>query len=125
MEAVQQSQKRIKMARILGIQIAGFLFGLFMLYYSFLNYKKRSFTSKEFSFWVLLWSLFIIVVIFPVVLDPILKPLGVFRALDFLIMSGFLFIIAMVFYTYTLTRRTQKQVEVIVRSVAVKKSGKK
>lgn len=113
------------MAKILGIQIAGFLFGLFMLYYSFLNYKKKSFTSREFSFWILLWSLFIAVVVFPVVLDPILNPLGIFRALDFLIMTGFLFLIAMIFYTYTLTRKTQKQVEAIVRSVAIKKSRKK
>ena len=113
------------MAKILGIQITGFLFGLFMIYYSFLNYKRKSFSSKEFSFWILLWSMFIIVVVFPVVLDPILKPLGIFRALDFLIMTGFLFLIAMVFYNYTLTKKTQRQVETVVRSIAVRKSGKK
>jgi len=112
------------MVRILGIQIAGFLFGMFMLYYSFLNYKKKSFTSKEFSFWILLWSLFIIVVVFPVVLDPVLKPLGVFRALDFLVMTGFLFLTAMIFYNYTLTKKIQKQVETLVRAFALKKRKK-
>ena len=110
---------------VLGIQIAGFLFGLFMLYYSFLNYKRKEFTAKEFISWVAVWSLFIIVTLFPFVLDPILKPLGFFRALDFLIMSGFLFLIAMIFHTYSLTKKTQKQVEAIVRYVAIKKSRKK
>lgn len=113
------------MVRILGVQIAGFLFGLFMLYYSFLNYKKKEFTSREFAFWILLWTLFIIVVVFPVILDPILKPIGILRALDFLVISGFLFMIAMIFYTYSLTKKTQKQVETLVRVLALKKNKKK
>ena len=66
---------------VLGIQIAGFLFGLFMIYYSFLNYKRREFTVKEFSFWLILWIGFIIVTLFPFVLDPIVKIGGFFRAL--------------------------------------------
>lgn len=110
---------------LLWIQIVGSLFGLFMLYYSFLNYKKKEFTSKEFIAWAVLWVLFIAVALFPFILDPIIKPLNFSRALDFLIVSGFLFLIAITFYTYTLTRKTQKQVESIVRSTAIRKAGKK
>ena len=110
---------------VLGIQIAGFLFGLFFLYYSFLNYKKKEFTIREFVFWVVAWAVFILIALFPFILDPILKPLGFFRALDFLIISGFLFLIASIFYTHTITRKTQKKLEIIVRSLAVEKSRKK
>ena len=106
---------------VLGIQIAGFLFGLFMIYYSFLNYKRKQFTVKEFSFWILVWILFIIVALFPSVLDPIVKFGGFFRVLDVLIVSGFLFLITAVFYTYTVVRRTQKQIEKVVREIAVRK----
>ncbi|MBI2655239.1 DUF2304 domain-containing protein [Candidatus Woesearchaeota archaeon] len=109
----------------MGIQIAGFIFGLFMLYYSFLNYKKKEFTEKEFVFWILIWLLIITVTLFPFVLDPILKPLGFFRALDFLVISGFLLIILMIFYTYSLTKKTQKQVEALVRVLALKKNKRK
>ena len=112
------------MAKILGIQIAGFLFGLFFLYYSFLNYKRREFTAKEFTFWVFAWGIFILISLFPSVLDPIVKIGGFFRALDVLIVSGFLFLIAAIFYTYTITRKTQKQVETVVRAIAIKKSKK-
>lgn len=107
---------------VLGIQIAGFLFGLFMIYYSFLNYKRREFTVKEFSFWIFLWIIFIIITLFPFLLDPIIKPLGFFRALDFLIISGFLFLSVSIFYTYTITKKNQKQMEIIVRSIAMKKN---
>ena len=106
---------------VLGIQIAGFLFGLFFLYYSFLNYKRREFTAKEFSFWIFAWAVFIAIALFPSILDPIVKFGGFFRALDVLIVSGFLFLIAAIFYTYTLTRKTQKRVETLVREIAMRK----
>ncbi len=107
---------------VLGIQIAGFLFGLFMIYYSFLIYKRREFTIKEFSFWLFLWTLFIVITLFPFLLDPIVKTFGFFRTLDLLIISGFLFLILAIFYTYTIVRKNQKQLETIVRAVALKRN---
>jgi len=109
---------------VLGIQIAGFLFGLFMIYYSFLNYKRREFTAKEFSFWLLLWTIFIAVALFPFLLDPIVKKIGFLRALDLLTIGGFLFMIAAIFYTYTIARKNQKQLEAIVRAIAMKNRKK-
>lgn len=106
---------------VLGIQIAGSLFGIFMVYYSFLNYKRKEFTLKEFGFWVFLWTLFVIAALFPFLLDPIVKKIGFLRALDLLTISGFLFLTAAVFYTYTLTRKNQKKLEAIVREMAMKK----
>ena len=106
---------------VLGIQIVGFLFGLFVIYYSFLNYKRKEFTFKEVLFWILLWVLFIIFSLFPFILEPIIKPLGFFRAFDFFIMCGFLFLIAAIFYTYTITRKNQKHLEVVVRTIAMKR----
>jgi hypothetical protein len=110
---------------VLGIQIAGFLFGLFMIYYSFLNYKRKEFAPKEFGFWLLLWIVFIIITLFPFVLDPIVKTFGFFRTLDLLIISGFLFLIVSIFYTYTLVRKTQRKLEVVVRQMAMKNNKNK
>src|SRR3989344_7441372 len=105
---------------VLGIQIAGFLFGLFMIYYSFLNFKRKEFTVKEFSFWLFLWVILVIITLFPFILDPIVKTFGFFRTLDLLIISGFLFLIAAIFYTYTLVRKNQRKLEVVVRQMAMK-----
>ena len=49
---------------VLGIQIAGILFGLFMVYYSFLNYKRKEFSIREFSYWLVLWMFFIVIALF-------------------------------------------------------------
>ena len=109
---------------VLGIQIVGFLFGLFIMYLTFLNYKRKEFTTKEFIFWIFLWVIFIVLTLFPFLLNPIVKSFGFFRALDVLIVSGFLFLIAAIFYTYTIVRKNQRQLEKLVREIAIKKKGK-
>jgi len=109
------------MAEILGIQIIGILFGFFMIYYTFLHHKRKEFTIKEYSFWLVLWALFIILALFPSILDPLLESIGIIRAMDFFVIAGFMLIIGMVFYTYTLVRRNQKKLEETVRNIAMKR----
>ena len=110
---------------VLGIQIVGFLFGLFIMYLTFLNYKRKELTTKEFIFWIFLWVIFIVLTLFPFLLNPIVKSFGFFRALDVLIVSGFLFLIAAIFYTYTIVRKNQRQLEKLVREIAIKKNKSK
>ena len=81
------------MVKILGIQILGSLFGFFMMYYTFLQHKRKEFTIKEYSFWFIFWGVFVIITLFPQILDPILSTLNLVRALDFFIIAGFLFLI--------------------------------
>src|SRR3989344_6191105 len=109
------------MAELLGIQIIGILFGFFMMYYTFLHYKRKEFTVKEYGFWLILWAVFLIVTLFPGLLDPILKSLSIARTLDFFIIIGFLFLVGMIFYTYTIVRKNQKKLEEVVRNIAVKR----
>mgnify|MGYP001613986763 CR=1 FL=1 len=109
------------MADILGIQILGILFGFFMMYYTFLQYKRREFTIKEYSFWFAFWAVFVIITLFPQILDPLLSTLNIARALDFFIIAGFLFMILVLFYTYTIVRQNQKKLEEVVRSIAMKR----
>jgi len=110
------------MVNILGIQILGILFGFFMMYYTFLNYKRKEFTVKEYSFWFIFWAAFVILTLFPQILDPLLQTLSISRTLDFFIIAGFLFMIFVIFYTYTIVRKNQKKLEEIVRNMALKKN---
>ena len=109
------------MAKILGIQILGILFGFFMMYYTFLQYKRKEFTTKEYGFWFIFWASFVVVTLFPQILDPVLITLNISRTLDFFIIVGFLFLIFVVFYTYTIVRKNQRKLEEIVRNMALKK----
>ena len=109
------------MAKILGIQILGILFGFFMIYYTFLQYKRKEFTIKEYSFWFIFWSAFVIITLFPQILDPVLITLNIARTLDFFIITGFLFLIFVTFYTYTIVRKNQRKLEEVVRNMALKR----
>jgi len=109
------------MANILGIQILGLLFGFFMMYYTFLQHKRKEFTIKEYSFWFIFWSIFVIITLFPQLLDPVLTTLNIARTLDFFIIAGFLFLIFVIFYTYTIVRKNQRKLEEVVRNIALKR----
>ena len=109
------------MAKILGIQILGILFGFFMMYYTFLQHKRKEFTIKEYSFWFFFWAVFVIITLFPQILDPVLSTLSIGRVLDFFIIAGFLFLIFIIFYTYTIVRKNQRKLEEVVRNIAIKR----
>ncbi|MFH1642896.1 MAG: DUF2304 domain-containing protein [Nanoarchaeota archaeon] len=107
---------------LLGIQIVGILFGLFMLYITFLHGKRKEFNSKEGIFWIFAWIAFTILVIFPNALDLFAREiLSISRTLDFLIILGFMFLIGISFFNYIAVRKAQNQIEKIVRKIALDK----
>lgn len=110
---------------VLGIQIIGTLFGIFMLYYSYIRFKRREFTRTEFTFWFITWVAFVLITLFPRFIDPISVVGGFHRPLDVYIVAGFMFLIGITFYTYTLTRQNQKQIERVVRRIALEKKKRK
>jgi len=103
---------------MLGIQLIGILFGLLMLYITFVYSKKREFTSREWVVWSGLWLIFLILVILPQLLDPLLARLQLMRKMDFFISAGIMLSLVMIFYTYMVARSNQKALENMVREVA-------
>ena len=106
---------------VLGIQVAGLLFGLFMLYYSFVQYKRKEFSAEEYSFWVVIFLVFALVSVFPQILEPITENLDFARTFDLLVIIGFLFLTGLFFYVYAKTKRTEKKLEKVVREIAMKR----
>ena len=110
---------------ILGIQILGILFALFMFYITFLHQRRNEFTVKESIFWFGAWLCFILLVIFPTSLDFLIKNVLDFsRRMDFFIVIGFMFLLGIIFHTYSTVRKTQRKVDKLVRKVAIEKGLK-
>lgn len=107
---------------VLGIQVFGTVFGIFVLYMSFLQWKKKEFTLNEWAFWSLFAVAFSTISLFPNLLDPIVKSLKLGRTLDLFIIVGFMFIIAAVFYSYRVVRKVQRGLEQLVRQLALEKA---
>lgn len=110
---------------LLGIQILGVLFALFMLYLTFLQQKRKELSGKEYIFWVFVWVLFIIITIFPKILEPVIRTLNIVRVMDLLVILGFLFVVGVLFHNYLNLRKVQKKVESLVSKMAVKEEERK
>jgi len=110
---------------LLGIQILGVLFALGMLYLTFLQQKRKELSGKEYVFWVFVWIIFIVITVFPNILEPVIKTLNIVRIMDMLVILGFLFVIGVLFYNYLNLRKVQKKVESLVSKMAVKEEEKK
>jgi hypothetical protein len=106
---------------VLGIQIVGMLFGVFILYMTFVMYKRKEFTFNEWGFWTLFAIIFALISIFPRIIDPVVISLNLGRKMDLLVIVGFMFLTAAALYTYMVARRNQKRIENLVRNLALKK----
>ncbi len=109
---------------VLGIQIFGGLFGLFLIYFTFVLYKRKDLTFNEWGFWSVFGIVFVIISLFPRLLDSVVATLSLGRKMDLFIILGFMFLIMAVFYIYQVTRRNQKKLEELVRNLALKKNNK-
>ncbi len=107
---------------VLGVQIIGMLFGAFMAYYSFLHFKRKEFSTGILVFWLLVWLGVVVVSIVPKALDPIATTLNFVRVMDLLTVVGFMFLVGVVFYNFSITKKTEKKVEELVRHLAMKKA---
>ncbi|HLC88742.1 MAG TPA: DUF2304 domain-containing protein [Candidatus Nanoarchaeia archaeon] len=108
---------------MLGIQIVGLVFGVFMLYFTFLQLKRNEFTIIESGAWFLLWSSMVAVTLFPGSLDFLVsRILNLKRTLDFFIICGFLFLVFAAFFNYTKTRKNDRKIERIVSRIALTNS---
>ncbi|MBU1289747.1 DUF2304 domain-containing protein [Patescibacteria group bacterium] len=109
---------------ILGIQIIGIIFGLLMIYFSFLHYKRQEFSKIQFLFWEIVWGVFILIVVFPKITNGIVHKMGVNRAMDLLTILGLMFITFMTFYNYTSIYRLKQKLEEKVRKETLRELDK-
>jgi len=110
---------------ILGIQLIGICFALFMIYITFIRKKRNEFTIKEASVWLILWIGFMVIAIFPRSMNfIIIDVIQMSRPLDFYIVAGLMFMTGILFYTYSLVRKTQKKIDDIVTKMAIDKKEK-
>ena len=91
-----------------------------------MNKKRNELTSGEALLWICIWLGLVIVSIFPYTLNFIVKDiLNMSRTLDFFIIVGFLIMFGIIYYIFTLTKRTENKIEGLVRDIALGKVRKK
>ena len=110
---------------LFGIQILILLFGLVMIYFTFLYYKRANYEKGSLILWLLVWVGFIFLGMFPQTVYGVMQALQIERTADFFYAGGILFISVLMFHLYTVTKQTQKKMEMLVRKIAIKRADSK
>lgn len=103
------------------IQFLGVIFGLGMMYFTFVKYKRREIRRLELIVWMAGWLLLAIIAVIPFVLDPIIHPLNFYRRLDFFVVLGFFVLLGLGFYNYATVRKMERKLEKYVREEALRR----
>lgn len=102
------------------IQPIGIIVTLFLLYYTYLHYKKSTLSLKEYVLWSLLWLGVIAVTLFPSIVNNFLADLGISRALDLFVIVAIFFLLIIVFQNYTLVHKLERRIEKFVREESLR-----
>jgi len=105
---------------ILGLQIAAIVFSLVMIYFAYVNFRRKEIGRLEIIVWIIAWTMAIIMVLFPDTLRKFAQTFFISRLLDLMIMGGFVLVVTMVTMAYVRTRRIEKKLEEFIRREALK-----
>ncbi len=107
------------------IQFLGVIFGLGMMYFTFVKFKRKEITKTELMIWFTGWILLVVIAIIPFALDSIIAPLRFYRRLDFFVVIGFFVLLGLGFFNYSSVKRMERKLEQFVRQDALQKVEKK
>jgi len=106
---------------IIGLQVIALLFAFTMIYFAVLHFKRGEISVTEITSWLIVWTVAIVVIVFPELLQSFAKTFLVTRVFDLMTIGGFILTISMVAIVYVRTRRLEKKIEDLVRKQALKK----
>jgi hypothetical protein len=105
---------------IFGVQILAIVFLALMMYFTFVNYKRKNYGFQSLILWMSVWLGAIILVSVPKTIYGIMQTLEIQRTADFFTLVGFAFFTAIIFYIYTLVKKNSYKMERLVRELAIK-----
>lgn len=110
---------------IFGVQIIAITFVALMMYFTYVNYKRKSYGIQSLVVWMIIWIGAIILVSFPKTIYGIMETLQIQRTADFFTLIGFAFFTVIIFYLYTTVKKYSYKMENLVREIAINDAQKK
>lgn len=107
------------------IQIILLIFIIFVLSRTVLQFRRGLISSKELTFWFILWLAVGVVVILPQTASFLANLLGVGRGADLVIYLSIVVLFYIVFRIFIRLDRLDREITKIVRELALQKKDKK
>lgn len=101
-------------------QTISFLFAAFMMYVVTVHYRKKLFSAAEFSAWISMWLVFIIISLFPNLLLGIVTVLHFDRVFDLLLVLAMMILTTILVMNYFSQKELKSQLVKYVRKDAIK-----
>lgn len=101
------------------LQLVSVLFGLFMIYFVRLHYRKNHIEKFEYSVWVLLWIVFTFLAIFPQTFQGLVQELRISRVFDLLNIIALMILAFLVFHGAIKSREFEHKLEDLIRRKAL------
>lgn len=110
----------------LGIQIATICFSVFMIYFTYLSYRRKYFQTTAFIGWALVFVGLTIGSMFPKILEPFIEVLQIARLFDLYVIIGLLFLIVITFVNFLHVHKVNNKIDKLVQDQAINEdhSGK-
>jgi len=97
---------------------------ILVLFRTVLGFKRKKVTPKLFIFWMLIWTVVIIVAVLPQITDPLSKMLGVGRGADVAIYFAIFLIFFLVYKIMVRLEKIEHEITKIIRHLSLKDSDK-
>jgi hypothetical protein len=106
-------------------QIIATFFALFMLYVTRIHDRQLKFSLSEMMFWYSLWTVFVVIALFPDLLIGITQFLRFSRVFDLLTVIALMILTVIVIWNNFTQRVANKKIEQFVRDHAIKNAHNK
>jgi hypothetical protein len=109
---------------MIGLQLIAIIFALWMMYFSYLHYRRGEFNRIEFALWQVLWLGLLVVVIMPKSVQFLLNAFSITRAFDLVVIVGIVILFGITFRNYVIIKRLERKIEDSVRQHAIRDAAK-
>lgn len=106
------------------IKIIIIAFILFVLYRTFLRFKQKDITIREFFIWTIFWSLVIAATLVPQQTDRVAAFVGVERGADLLVYLSIIALFFVVFKIIVKLEKIDRNITEVVRNTAINNAEK-
>lgn len=104
---------------MIGIQIIALLFAGWMMYFTYLHYRRKEFALAEAILWFSLWVGLVVVVLFPKSVQFILNTFSIVRTFDLVVIVAIIVLFGVTFRNYVLLKRCKGKLEDFTRKGAI------
>jgi len=105
-------------------QIILLAFLVFALSRVLLRIKSKEITIREFIFWALIWTIAILVLLFPEIIIELSDYVGIGRGVDVIIYGSIALLFYLLFRLYVKLENIENSITKLVREVAIEKKRK-